>query len=618
MAERIASEAGLLDIEALFSAFPRLEFVDRQASERRFFHWDLAFADIFYGGRRSGRRQGGFDLVLGNPPWIKVEWDEGGVLGDFDPLIELRRLTATDRRRLRDGAIRDRQGLRTSYLEEYSLADGTQRYLNSVQNYPELKGVQTNLFKCFLPAAWGALHVAGVAGLLHPEGVYDDPKGGALRASLYSRLRAHFQFQNSKLIFPDIPDRALYSVNTYGPRRELPGFDHMANLFSTVTIDKSYEATGRGRVPGIKNEEGDWDTEGHASRILKVGHRELGTFAEALDAEGTPAEEARLAAVHSKELMSVMRKFADQPRRLRDLGNEYVCGAMWHETNAQHDGTVRRETRFPDGPEEWILSGPHFFVGNPLNKTPRRECKEKADYDCIDLTAIPENYLPRTNYVPACDLEEYRRRIPVVPWGRVSDRRVTHHYRVVNRKRVGPASERTLNTAIIPPRVCHIDTVIGTTFCSNDALLDFSGVTLSTALDSYLKMTAARDAHPVRLRQIPIPLFSPAMRKALHVRALGLSCLTVEYRALWESQWDSDYLASCWTKTDKRLSGSYYGADSAISQRGKVCADPPVRPSGVTLLQNTPTIRFLSASRVSISSLHQEPNLWENSSHAIQ
>ena len=417
LAERIASEAGLLDIEALFSLFPRLEFVDRQASERRFFHWDLAFADIFYGDRRSGKRRGGFDLVLGNPPWIKVEWDEGGVLGDFDPLIELRKLTATEMRKSRDGAILSRTGLRTAYLKEYSLADGTQRYLTSVQNNPELKGVQTNLYKCFLSAACGALKVDGTAGLLHPEGVYDDPKGGALRASLYSRLRAHFQFQNSKMIFPDIPHRALYSVNIYGPRTAHAEFDHMANLFSTVTIDKSYEATSDGRVPGIKNDEGEWETDGHASRIVNVGPRELATFAEALDAAGTPTDEARLAAVHSAELMSVMRKFANQPRRLRDLGSEYSCRRIWDETGARDDGTIRRETRFPDGPEEWILSGPHFFVGNPLNKTPRRVCKEKADYDCIDLTAIPEDYLPRTNYVPACDLEEYRRRIPVVPWG---------------------------------------------------------------------------------------------------------------------------------------------------------------------------------------------------------
>ena len=564
LAERIASESGVLDIEELFSTHPRLKLVDGIARDRGFFHWDLAFADIFYGGGRAGKLEGGFDLVLGNPPWIKVVWDEAGILGDFDPLIELRKLSASELRRTRQGALRDRPGLRRAYLEEYCHSDGTQRYLSSVQNYPQLKGVQTNLYKCFLSAAWGALNAAGVAGLLHPEGVYDDPKGGTLRAALYSRLRAHFQFQNSKFVFPDISHRALYSVNVYGPARHLPAFKHMANLFSAITIDKSHEHTGRGLVPGIKRDEGGWDTDGHSRRIVSVGPRELGTFAEALDAEGTPREEARLAAVHSVELMSVMQKFAEQPRRLRDLGDEYSCRGIWHETGAQKDGTIRRETRFPDTPEEWILSGPHFFVGNPLNKTPRQVCTEKAHYDCIDLTTIPEDYLPRTNYVPACDPEEYRRRVPVVPWGSESnmseESRVTRFYRVVNRAMVGPASERSLTTAIVPPRVAYVNSAFGTTFRDYNGLLDFQAMTASVPLDAYLKVTGATNAHSVRLKQLPIPVMAPVIRRSLHIRTLSLSCLTSHYRELWNSAWDDQYPADCWTANAPLLSGSHYGA----------------------------------------------------------
>ena len=64
------------------------------------------------------------------------------------------------------------------------------------QNYPLLKGMQANLYKCFMPTAWRLSGSHGVTALLHPEGPYDDPKGGALREAVYPRLRAHFQFQN--------------------------------------------------------------------------------------------------------------------------------------------------------------------------------------------------------------------------------------------------------------------------------------------------------------------------------------------------------------------------------------------------------------------------------------
>ena len=48
---------------------------------------------------------------------------------------------------------------------------------------------------------------------------------------------------------------------------------------------------------------------------------------------------------------------------------------------------------------ELVLSGPHFFTGNPMSKTPRTMCTQNSHYDVLDLTALPDDYLPRTNYV---------------------------------------------------------------------------------------------------------------------------------------------------------------------------------------------------------------------------
>ena len=72
IAKRITNEIGMLDLDRLFEQFPRLELVDDLARRHRFHHWELAFADLFYGERADGGLRGGFDLVLGNPPWIKV------------------------------------------------------------------------------------------------------------------------------------------------------------------------------------------------------------------------------------------------------------------------------------------------------------------------------------------------------------------------------------------------------------------------------------------------------------------------------------------------------------------------------------------------------------------
>lgn len=65
-----------------------------------------------------------------------------------------------------------------------------------------------------------------------------------------------------------------------------------------------------------------------------------------------------------------------------------------------------------------MLSGPHFYVGNPFNKTPRTACIANGHYDDIDLTAIPDNFLPRTVYRPGDregDLTRFYAAIPEWP-----------------------------------------------------------------------------------------------------------------------------------------------------------------------------------------------------------
>src|SRR5205823_3058678 len=98
------------------------------------------------------------------------------------------------------------------------------------------------------------------------------------------------------------------------------------------------------------------------------------------------------------------------------IEGDYVATEMWHETNAVQDQTIRRETRFVSDPSEWILSGPHITVGTPFFKTPRIVCAQNGDYDLIDLSQLPENYLPRTNYVPNRPSSVYRERTAGVPW----------------------------------------------------------------------------------------------------------------------------------------------------------------------------------------------------------
>ena len=575
VAKRITNEIGMLDLDKLFEQFPRLKCVDEMAQRRRFHHWDLVFADLFHGRNGNGSTRGGFDLVLGNPPWIKVEWKEAGVLGDFDPSLALRKHSAVELTRGRDEAFGRHRGLREAWIADVEDSEATQGFLNAMQNYPALQKQQTNLFKCFLPQAWMIGGESGVAGFLHPEGIYDDPKGGAFRRKVYSRLRSHFQFVNEKKLFTEVHHDTDFSINIYGKTFAEPTFDHIANLYAPTTVNASLAHDGSGDIPGLKDAEGTWNTNGHRSRVLKIDEAALATFASLYDHDDTPPNEARLPALHSRELMTAIGKLAAHPRRLADMKGLYCAPRHWDETGAQKDGTIRRETRFPSSLCEMVVSGPHLSVGNPINKTPRERCHKNSDYDCVDLTAIPEDYLPRTNYVPGYDEEEYARRTPQVPWiedGNTEPFAVTEFYRVVNREMVGGTRERTYVTALIPKKVASIHTIVATAFQDLIHCVDFFALSVSIVLDFFIKSTGTGHVNVSLLNRLPILADDcPAyFRNALRARALSLSCLTTHYTDLWEeicgiplsdepSRRHIDaFNADAWTRTDSRLPPTFF------------------------------------------------------------
>jgi hypothetical protein len=553
-APRLHDRLGQLRISRLREAFPRIQRVEAIAERQRFLHWELTFADVFV-------NRGGFDLILGNPPWIKVEWNEAGILGERNPLFAIRNLSATELTQERTRAFAEFEGLARAWTEELADAEGTQNFLNGMQNYSILKGVQTNLYKCFLPVGWRALNADGVMGLLHPEGPYDDPKGGRLREVIYGRLRFHFQFANALFLFSDVHDQTRFGIHVYGGSRNEVSFSHISNLFVPSTVDACFASDGIGVVGGIKKADGGWNTSGHGDRIVHVTDEQLQVFANLYDEPGTPPRRARLPALHAGTLMKVLEKLAAWPRRLGDLGDDYYSTVMFDETYAQRDDTIvrnaDRSTSFPSSPEEWVLSGPHFFLANPFNKTPRKTVTANGHYDVIDLEAIPDDYLPRTIYRPMGDKAEYLRRTPSLSWGAGGgETHVTDFYRVVNREMIGPASERTLIAALVPPCVGHVNTALGHAFRDLNELIGFLAIAQSVPADFRVKSTGMGHANTTLVSQLPIPReYTPE----LLCRALALNCLTSHYSALWADVFRLEFVECQWSREgDSRLDASFF------------------------------------------------------------
>ncbi len=464
------------DTSLLADAVPWFGRGHTLATEQTFHHWELVFPEVL-GPQRSrhaprdepnvpststrasahhAERDGyvaprGFDLILGNPPWIKAGWADAAVLCELDPMLGVKEARSADftarRRELlsrrmgtlarlsdsestsADGGVGQEcptYGPRDFYAAEFVRSVGASAFLNSHRLYPELAGIQTNLYKNFIVRSWSLLADQGIVGLLHPEGPYDDARGGEFRRAVYSRLRGHYHHKNELQLFSDVDHHTDYSINIYAGAKDDIRFRHMSNLFHPQTIaasinhDRPHEP-----VPGIKSDDNRWNIRPHSHRIVTVTETELRLFADLLEEAGADATTARLPQLHSQHIVGVIAKITAAPRRLMDLKGHYYSTEMFHEANAQRDGIVTREEEpsfQPTSAEDWVVSGPHFFVGTPFNKSPRIACTHNNAYDDIDLTEIGEDYLPRAVYRPG-DAKGERRvfaeQIPVWPGPRL-------------------------------------------------------------------------------------------------------------------------------------------------------------------------------------------------------
>jgi hypothetical protein len=186
-------------------------------------------------------------------------------------------------------------------------------------------------------------------------------------------------------------------------------------------------------------------------------------------------------------------------------------------------------------------------VGNPFYKTPRAICTEKGHYDELDLLTLPDTYLPRTNYVPACTPAEYKARTPRVSWaeeGETSPKRVDEYFRLAYRAMLSQAGERTLISVILPKGVGHIHGVQTTSFRDPELLIEQTASAMSLVGDFYIKTTGRSNLMAVWEM---LPLFG--LNPLITVRLLCLHSTTTHYADLWKLCFQPTFRTQHWSIT---------------------------------------------------------------------
>lgn len=526
----------------------RKKIVANYAKQHRFFHYELEFIEVF-------KDRNGFDLIVGNPPWVKVTFEEKNIISDEFPEVFIRNIPAPQVALMRDQLIvRDKN--RLTYFDENIQTDCESNFMNSRQVYPLLINQQTDLYRSVLTVGLDLLNKYGYLGILHPTGVFDDPKGGFLRKTLYKRLLYHFLFKNELKLFMDVHHEKFYSVNIYkGSDNETPKFSAIFNLFHPSTIQSSFIQDGSGICEGIKildEAKGKyvWNTKPHKDRIIPYSTENLLLIARTFE-DSDDWETPRLVAIHSKSMLEVIKKIGEFDERVHNYENKITVG--WDETNDVNIN-IKRESSEPELDQyELIYSGPHIFVSNPLYKSAKKVCLLNSDYENIDLTIIDEKYLPRVNYKPLVELKEFRK---LINGFNIDDKHHNYwidHYKVGFSKMLSITGERTLQPAILPPKSSHINGIISIIFKDESKLIELAGLCSSIVMDYLVKIIGSGHLTDGKLKYFPLGI-DKKFYTELAIRVLRLNCLTNYYESLWEQNYTKEFKKTGWSLEDHRLS----------------------------------------------------------------
>ena len=180
------------------------------ALQYRFFHWHLEFPTVF-----GPDLEGGFDIMLGNPPWERVKLQEEEFFASRDPGIANAK-NAAARKKMIAVLPETNPALATEWETALQIASSESKFLRLSGRYP-LGGVgDVNTYAVFADLFRQSINTTGAAALLLPNGLVTGfTYRGFLRHLLQSRTLASFYgFENEDKIFPEVHNETKFGILT--------------------------------------------------------------------------------------------------------------------------------------------------------------------------------------------------------------------------------------------------------------------------------------------------------------------------------------------------------------------------------------------------------------------
>ena len=204
------------------------EEIQRLAGQYQFFYWHLAFPDVFMlpsPGKQPENQQagwsGGFDVVLGNPPWERIKLQEKEWFASRAPEIA-NAPNAAARRRMISALAEEDPALYKAFLEDRRKAEGESHFVRNTLRYPLCGRGDVNTYAIFAETMRLVQSSKGRVGCIVPSGIASDDTTKFFFQDLMEKrsLVSLYDFENREKIFPAVDSRMKFCLLTLtGPDR---------------------------------------------------------------------------------------------------------------------------------------------------------------------------------------------------------------------------------------------------------------------------------------------------------------------------------------------------------------------------------------------------------------
>ncbi|MFJ9952569.1 Eco57I restriction-modification methylase domain-containing protein [Kitasatospora sp. NPDC091207] len=190
-------------------------------NQYHFFHWHLEFPTVFSVPESGAGVQpdtgwaGGFDAVVGNPPWERVKLQEQEFFAQRDPSIANAKNAAARKSlivSLRDDP--DRSHLYTEFEDAKRRAEGESHFLRTSNRFPLTGRGDINTYAVFTETDRILTGSRGRTGVIVPSGIATDATTQYFFKDLVTqgRLAALYDFENEDKIFPEVHNQLRFCL----------------------------------------------------------------------------------------------------------------------------------------------------------------------------------------------------------------------------------------------------------------------------------------------------------------------------------------------------------------------------------------------------------------------